>query len=72
MKGFRQALNAEKVIGRQPGAVRRQNSGADGEAGTRVKKCRRADTGQRVEPVMPGSGIRRRLPCVAEFSSNEC
>lgn len=37
-----------------------QNNGANGEAGTSVKKCRRANTEQSVELGMLGSGIRRR------------
>ena len=40
--------------------MERQNSGADGGAGTRAKKCTMVEMGQRADPGMLGSGIRRR------------
>ena len=50
----------EKVRKRMRDGVGRQKRGADNGAGTNVKKCNKADTGQRMEPGnMLGSSIRR-------------
>ena len=45
------------MIGRWPEVEGRANNGADGEAGTSKKKCRRAAAGQSMEPGMLGSGM---------------
>ena len=54
-------LKVAKVIGRWPEVARRQNNGADGEAGRSEKKWRRAVAGQSMEPGMLERGMMRRL-----------
>lgn len=51
-----------------PDGVGRQNRGPDDEASTHVKKCSNADTGQRTEPGMLGSSMKRRYHFLLEGS----
>ena len=56
-------MKLENVSGRKPEGDGRQKNGADGGAGTSLKKLMMAETGQRLEPGILGRGTIR-IPCL--------